>query len=229
MTDRDDRPGDRRLPAGEPIFTAPPLVVLFPAVLIALYALQAFASPDTQLRILDSFALSPILLRNGYYELLITHIFLHGSWLHVLANSAFCLAFATPVVRAMGRGAGGAISYILFFLLCGAAGGLGYCLLNWHSSVPVVGASGAISGLMGGAIRLRSDPGDPDIKPLWHPRVLAMTAVWFVMNAGTVFLPLPIGEGMVVAWQAHIAGYLFGLILISPWMRLFHRHYFRSG
>lgn len=228
MTDRDDRQGERRIPVREPIFTAPPLVILFPAVLIALYALQFLASPETQLQILDGFALSPTLLRAGYYELLITHIFLHGSWLHVLVNSAFCLAFATPLVRAMGRGIGGVASYIVFFLLCGVAGGLGYCLLNWHSSVPVVGASGAISGLVGAAVRLRGDSEGPDIKPLWHPRVLTMTLVWLIMNAGTMFLPLSVGEGMVVAWQAHIAGYLFGLILISPWMRLFHRHYFQA-
>ncbi|WP_443747957.1 rhomboid family intramembrane serine protease [Asticcacaulis solisilvae] len=227
MTDRDDRQEDWR-PAREPFFTAPPLVVLFPVVLVALYALQSWAAPDMQMQILDGFALSPTLLRAGYYDLLVTHIFLHGSWLHVLANSAFCLAFAAPLVRAMGRGIGGAASYIVFFLLCGIAGGLGYCALNWHSSVPVVGASGAISGLVGAAIRLRSQPGEPDMKPLWHPRVLSMTAVWLGMNVLTAFVRLPVGEGMVVAWQAHVAGYLFGLVVISPWMRLFHRHYFQT-
>jgi len=228
MTDRDQMPDEWR-PAREPFFNVPWLAVAIPVILITLYAVQWFASPNAQAQILDSFALTPTLLRTGLYELLLTHIFLHGSWLHVLANSAFCLAFATPLVRAMGRGAGGALSYIVFFLLCGAAGGFGYCLLNWYSSVPVVGASGAIAGLVGGAIRLRIEPGDPDMKPLWHPRVLTMTAVWVIMNVATVFVPMSVGEGMVVAWQAHIAGYLFGLILISPWMRLFHRHYFQTG
>ncbi len=227
MTDGDNRYGDRR-PEREPFFTAPPLAVFLPAILIVLYGLQSLAPPETQVRLLDGFALSPALLRFGYYELLVTHIFLHGSWLHVLANSVFCLAFGAPLVRAMGRGTGGAASYIVFFLLCGIIGGLGYCLVNWHSSVPVVGASGAISGLMGGAIRLRSEPGDPDLKPLWHPRVLTMTLVWIALNMLTVFVPLPVGEGMVVAWQAHVAGYIAGLLLISPWMRLFHRHYFQA-
>ncbi len=226
MTDRDHWHGNAPPPEREPFFTAPPLAILFPVLLIALYGLQSLASPGMQMRIIDGFALSPVLLRSGYYELAFTHIFLHGSWLHVLANSAFCLAFATPLVRAMGPGPRGAFSFIAFFLICGVAAGVGYCLLNWYSSVPMVGASGAISGLMGAAIRLRADPGNPGLEPLWHPRVLVMTATYIGGNALTAFVPLPVGEGMVIAWQAHVVGYLAGMVLISPWLRLLHRRYF---
>ncbi len=230
MTDRD---GPRPL-RKEPMFTAPPLALLIPVILVAIYAVQAFATPQMQDAIMGSFALSSLLLRNGDYLLLVTHIFLHGSWLHVGANSAFCLAFATPVVRAMGysgqgwRG-GGVLSYLAFFLICGVVAGLGYCLLNWRSAVPMVGASGAISGLMGAAIRLRSDPFDPDIKGLLHPRVLAMTVTFCLINAGMAFAPFFVGDGMTVAWQAHIVGYLFGLLAISPWMRLLHHNYFTTS
>lgn len=228
MTDRDDIYGDRRRPEREPFFTAPPLAILIPVLLIALYGLQSLSPPDVQARIISGFALNPTLFRAGYYEYLVTHIFLHGSWLHVLANSAFCLAFATPLVRAMGRGAGGAMSFVAFFLICGVVAGIGYCLLNWYSSVPVVGASGAISGLMGAAIRLRAEPGRAGIEPLWHPRVLVMSVCYIGINAATAFLPLSVGEGIVVAWQAHVVGYIAGLILLSPWMHLFHRRYFRA-
>ena len=230
MTDRDGQNPLRK----EPMFTAPPLAILIPVVLLVIYGLQSLASPQMQDAIIDSFALSAVLLRSGDYLLLVSHIFLHGSWLHVGANSAFCLAFATPVVRAMsysGQGwrAGGVLSYLAFFLICGIVAGLGYCLLNWHSPMKMVGASGAISGLMGAAIRLRSDPFDPDIKGLLNPRVLIMSLTFCIMNAGLAFAPLLAGEGTLVAWQAHIVGYLFGLLAISPWMHLLHRNYFTTS
>ena len=218
---------DGQSPRREPILNAPPFSILIPVILITLYCLQSLAPPEMQERIIFGFALNPTLLRAGYYEYLVTHIFVHGSWAHVLANSAFCLAFATPLVRAMGRGPGGVVSFLGFFLICGVLAGLGYCLLNWRSSVPMVGASGAISGLMAAAVRLRTQPGHRGLEPLWHPRVLVMTAAYIGINALTNFLPLPVGEGMVVAWQAHVCGYIAGLLLVTPWMRLFHRHFFQ--
>jgi len=227
MTDRDQTQGGALPPKREPFINAPPLAVLIPVILITLYGLQSLASPDVQEQIIFGFALNPTLLRAGYYEYLVTHIFVHGSWAHVLANSVFCLAFATPLVRAMGRGAGGVVSFLAFFLMCGMLAGIGYCLLNWYSNVPMVGASGAISGLMAAAVRLRAQPGNHGLEPVWHPRVLVMSLAYIGINALTNVLPLPIGEGMVIAWQAHVCGYIAGLFLITPWMRLFHRHFFQ--
>jgi membrane associated rhomboid family serine protease len=96
--------------------------------------------------------------------------------------------------------------------------------------MPVVGASGAISGLMAAGIRLGGDPYDlPGIRPLTHPQVISMTVFWCGINAlipvaGSI---IPASDFMV-AWQAHIAGYIFGLLVISPWLHLFHRHYFTT-
>jgi membrane associated rhomboid family serine protease len=227
MTDRDQMQDVRRPMQREPFINAPPLAILIPVILIILYGLQSLAPGDMQDRIVDSFALRPTLLRYGYFDLTVTHIFVHGSWAHVLANSVFCLAFATPLVRAMGRGAGGAVSFLAFFLICGVLAGIGYCLLNWYSNVPMVGASGAISGLMAAAVRLRVQPGNHGLEPVWHPRVLVMSLAYIGINALTNLLPLPIGEGMVIAWQAHVCGYIAGLFLITPWMRLFHRRFFQ--
>ncbi len=222
-----DRPGAA---PKEPFFNAPALVFLIPVLLIALYGLQTLLGPQGEAALLDSFALTPVLLRQGNYDLLITHLFLHGSWLHVLANSAFCFAFSAPVVRACGPGILGGLSFLAFYLLCGVAAGLGYCLLNLHSPIPVAGASGAVSGLMAASIRLAGDPYDPPgIKPLTHPTVLSMSL--FVCG-GNALIPLIGGiflsDGMVIAWQAHIAGYIFGLLAIAPWMHLFHRRYFTT-
>ncbi len=222
---------DRPHPASrEPLFNAPALVFLIPAILIVLYALQSLLGPQDQENLIDSFALNPLLLRQGDYHLLITHLFLHGSWLHVLMNSAFCFAFAAPVIRACGPTVPGTFSFLTFYFLCGIVAGLGYCLLNLHSKVPVVGASGAISGLMAAGMRLSGDPYDlPSIKPLIHPQVIGMTVFWCGVNA---LMPIAGGlisaPGLMIAWQAHIAGYLFGLLAISPWLHLFHRHYFTT-
>lgn len=224
MTDYEN---PRRAEGKEPLFNAPPLAILLPVLLVSLYFLQSL-SPVVSENLIDSFALSSLLLRSGAYELLVTHIFLHGSWTHVLMNSAFCLAFATPVIRAFGNGAGGVASYIGFFLVCGIAAGLGYCLLNWSSPVSVAGASGAVSGLMGAAIRLGEADREPVVRSFLHPQVLAMTVVYCGLNAATAFTPLVFGEGVQVAWQAHIAGFLFGLLIISPWLRVFHRHRFTT-
>ena len=194
----------------EPFFNAPILTLALPAVIMGGYLLQVLAGPAAQDALFDAFALNPLLLRQGHWDLLLSHIFLHGSWTHAGLNAAFCLAFSTPVVRAMGRGAGGVLSFLLFFLLCGAVAGLGYCLLNWRVNVAMVGASGAISGLMGAASRLMNVPRG-QLNAFTNGRVVSMTVFWCGLNAASAFLPDLMGMGAgLVAWQAHVSGFLFG-------------------
>lgn len=208
----------------EPLFNAPVLAFVVPILIIVLYALQVAVGPQLEDAVLNGFALSSLLLRRGQYDLLVTYQFLHGSWPHVLFNAVFCLAFGTPVTRAFGRGFGAVVSYLAFFLICGVLAGLGHCLLNWRDPMPIIGASGAISGLIAAAMRLR---GDGRLNSLLSKRVMVMTLFYVGVNAASAFLPLVPGAGGVeVAWQAHIAGYIAGLLLIGPWLALFHRRYF---
>ncbi|ESQ85513.1 hypothetical protein ABAC460_23580 [Asticcacaulis sp. AC460] len=208
----------------EPLFNAPVLAFVMPVFLIAVYALQVAMGPQLEDALLNSFALSSALLRQGSYELLFTYQFLHGSWSHVLLNAAFCLAFGTPVTRAVGKGAGAVLSFVAFFLISGVLAGLGHCLMNWRDPMPVIGASGAISGLIAAAMRLR---GDGRLNSFFSKRVVVMTLFYVGANAATAFLPLvPGASGVQIAWQAHIAGYVAGLLLIGPWLALFHRRYF---
>jgi len=218
--------------AREPIFNAPLLTLVLPAVILAGYGLQTLAGPAAQTLLVEDFGLTAILLRQGQWGLLLSHMFLHGSWTHAGLNAAFCLAFSAPVVRAMGRGPGGVLSFLVFFLLCGVVGGLGYCLVNWHSSIPIIGASGAISGLMGAASRMmRTLPGR--LNGFLEGPVVVMTVFWCVWNVALAFVPwlltpdLPAGTS--VAWQVHVFGFLAGLLLIGPWLRLFHREYFTTN
>ncbi len=215
--------------ARQPIFNAPFLAMLIPLVIVGGYALQCTLSPRDGDNLIEAYALIPVLLRQGDVLPLITHQFLHGSWMHALFNAGFCLAFATPVVRALGKGAGGVLSYLGYFLVCGVVAGIGYCLLNSGSMVPVLGASGAISGLLGAAIRLQGAPGR--LVPLAHPRVIAMSLTWCGINLASAFVPTLMGaeQGQGIAWQTHIVGYIFGLLSIWLWLKCFHRHYFTTS
>lgn len=226
MTDDAERPD--LAPRKEPAFNAPLMAVILPLLMIGCYALQISGGPDVNQLLVASFGLTPLLLRQGNFELLFTHIFLHGSWTHVLFNAAACLIFATPVIRALGKGIGATLSFFAFFFLCGMAAGLGFCLLNLSSNVPVVGASGAIYGLIGASSRIGGQRGvSGGIVPLTNSRVLSSGAVWIGINLATALLPfLPGGQGVVIAWQAHIAGYLFGVLVIGHWLKAFHPHFF---
>lgn len=219
MTETPQYPGP---PKPEPMFNAPFMAVLFPALMVAGYCLQSLIGPVAEMNLLNGYALSALLLRQGQWELLVTYQFLHGSWTHVFFNAAFCLAFATPIVRAFGRA--GWPSYVLFYLICGALAGLGHCLVNWRDPVGIIGASGAVSGLIGAAMRLR---GDGQLNGFTSPRVATMTVLFVGMNLATSLISvMPGAVGVQIAWQAHIAGYAAGLLLIGPWLRLFHRPYF---
>jgi membrane associated rhomboid family serine protease len=229
MTDDAERPD--QAPRKEPAFNAPLLAIVLPLLIIGCYALQVSGGPALENALLDSFALSPVLLRQGNFELLFTHIFLHGSWTHALFNASACLIFATPVIRVFGKGGGSILSFFSFFFLCGIAAGLGFCLLNLSSSVPVVGASGAIYGLIGASSRIAGVRGlNGGIVPLTDSRVLSSAAVWIGINLATALLPLlPGGQGMVIAWQAHVAGYLFGVLVIGHWLKAFHPRFFTTS
>ncbi|CAL4868288.1 hypothetical protein MMA231_02569 [Asticcacaulis sp. MM231] len=214
----------------EPAFNAPLMVVVLPVLMIGAYWLQISGGPALEGALLDNFALSPILLRQGHFELLLTHIFLHGSWTHVLFNAGACLIFATPVVRAFGKGIGAGLSFFAFFFLCGIAAGLGFCLLNLMSSMPVVGASGAIYGLIGASTRIIGARGAGRVLPLMSRHVLTTSAVWCGLNLLPALLPfLPGGEGVVIAWQAHIIGFLFGVLVIGHWLHAFHPRFFTTN
>jgi membrane associated rhomboid family serine protease len=226
MTDDAERPDMER--RKEPAFNAPLMAVVLPLLLIGCYALQTSGGALLDKALQESFALTPVLLRQGHFELLFTHIFLHGNWTHVLFNAAACLIFATPVIRAFGKGFGATLSFLGFFLMCGVAAGLGYCLVNMSSAVQMVGASGAIYGLIGASSRIAGVRGvSGGIVPLTNPRILSSAAVWIGINLATALLPfLPGGQGIVIAWQAHIAGYLFGVLIIGHWLKAFHPRFF---
>ena len=205
-------------PAREPVFNAPWQAVAVVVLIVGGYAVQTLFPVDA---ILSAYAFSPVNLAPGRWETLITSIFLHGSWAHAMMNGAFALAFSTPLARLFGPKLEGALLFFGFYVLAGVLANLGYAAVHPGGQGLVVGASGAVSGLMGAAARLIGGEGRPG--RVFSKPVLGMGGGWLAINliialVGGSFLP---GSGSAgVAWEAHIAGFVVGVLLIGPFARL---------
>jgi membrane associated rhomboid family serine protease len=145
----------------------------------------------------------------------------HGGWAHLLVNLLWMAAFGSAVAKRVG-----ATRFVLFSVLCGIAGALVHLALHWGELAPVVGASAAISGQMAAALRFAFSGqfyrGGRDLayvpletlgRTLSDTRILAIIAVWVGLNAlfGFGIISLAGAEGEI-AWEAHIGGFLFGLL-----------------
>jgi len=141
---------------------------------------------------------------------LFSSMFLHGGLMHLLGNMLFLYIFGDNVEDTFGH-----IGYLLFYLLCGIGSGLIHVMFNWGSAIPALGASGAISGVMGAYAVLF-----PHHKILTFffiflipvPAILIL-GYWFVLQfvAGINGLGMATAGG--VAWWAHIGGFLMGVVI----------------
>jgi membrane associated rhomboid family serine protease len=214
--DQINTPFDQPRPERERMFNAPWTIVALPALLIVLYALQSLLLTDP---VVDHWALAPAALMQGRLQVLLTSLFLHGSWPHVLMNSVAILAFGSPAARLLGTDARGATVFLAFYLTCGVLAGLGFVAADPGDIAPVVGASGAASGLLGAASRLIEGRGR--IGRMFGTTVLGMGLAWAIANVVLGVSGLtPGAAGISVAWQAHLAGYVAGVLLIGPFARL---------
>ena len=147
-----------------------------------------------------------------------TSMFLHGSWMHILGNMWFLWIFGNNVEDAMGR-----LRFVVFYLLTGVAAALAQVVLNPASAVPMVGASGAISGVMGAYIVLYPHVRVFMIVPLgfiltsmaWPAWM--MLGYWFVLQFVSGLIVR--GEGGGVAFWAHFGGFVAGAVLIKLFTR----------
>jgi len=210
VRDLNDGPPSGEAPASEPLFNAPMASVALLSLLAIAYGIQVFLlSPEE----VYAAALSGQALAEGRWSTLVTHIFLHAGLIHLLMNGGAALAFGPPVARQFGPGARAGIVFLLFFLVCGVIGGLGFVALNAGGTTVAVGASGAVSGLWGAASRLIGRRSG--LWGLWEGPVRGQIVVVVGLNlligvVGHLFGGLPI------AWEAHIAGFVAGLLLIGP-------------
>ena len=210
-----------RAPGRQPIFNIPPIVAWTAAILIMLYFIFALLPQDKQILLILDYAFIPARFTGlppeyagftsdtfGWSVLtMITHAGLHGGLFHVIFNMAWLLAFGTPVARAAGG-----FGYSLIFVLSAVAGAAVFWFFHPLDMVPVVGASGAVSGMMGAAVRYLFGPG---IAPLNDRRLLSFAAVWLVINLMFGLIGFQVGgETGQIAWEAHVGGFFAGLLLI---------------
>ena len=148
---------------------------------------------------------------------LVTSMFMHGGWLHLIGNMWFLWIFGDNVEDVLGHG-----KYLLFYLLCGVAASLGHFALSMESRVPTVGASGAIAGVMGAYLIKFPHSHIVTLVPVFVfvttievPAVL-MLLYWFVIQffsgVGSI-AQSQISQGGV-AWFAHVGGFLAGMLLV---------------
>jgi len=144
---------------------------------------------------------------------LFTSMFLHGGWMHLLGNMLYLWVFGNNIEDAMGHG-----RFVVFYLLCGIVAVYAHALPNAGSEVPMVGASGAISGVLGAYLLLfphaRVLVGIPLGIIIHTVRLSAIWVLgfWFVLQIVSSLLT-PAGQAGV-AFGAHIGGFLAGIILI---------------
>jgi membrane associated rhomboid family serine protease len=148
-------------------------------------------------------------------------MFLHGGWMHVIANMWTLYLFGDAVEDRMGP-----VRYLIFYLLCGLAAGLTHFLTNPTSPVPCIGASGAIAGVLGAYLVLFPTARILTLIPiLFFPFIVEIPAVvflgiWFASQffSGTLSLiSTQYYEG--VAWWAHVGGFVAGIVLLPAFKK----------
>jgi membrane associated rhomboid family serine protease len=160
---------------------------------------------------------------------LITSMFLHGGWSHVLGNMWYLWIFGDNVEDRVGHG-----RFIVFYLLCGIAAALGQVLVDPGSTLPTIGASGAIAGVMGAYFVLYPHSRVLTLIPWIFLQIVELPAIvllgfWFVMqlfSAGTIAMTTT-SHGGGVAFAAHVVGFVVGMAgvfvfrkrQLDPWER----------
>lgn len=142
-------------------------------------------------------------------------MFLHGSWLHLLGNMLFLWIFGNNIEDRLGR-----VRFLLFYLVCGYAAAYAFALANPDSTDPLIGASGAIAGVLGAYLMLY-----PRVRvwvlvpflfflPLRLP-AWSVLALWFVLQA-FYSAGYAVAQAGTVAYLAHVVGFVVGALLVVP-------------
>ena len=146
---------------------------------------------------------------------MVTSMFLHGGWMHLLGNMLFLWVFGGSVEETLGH-----IQYFIFYFICGIGSAAVHTAVNWGSTVPTIGASGAISGVMGAFIVLYPTARVTTLIPALFlfftiriPAVL-MLGYWFFLQFFSGVASLGVGDQGGVAWWAHVGGFILGAILV---------------
>jgi membrane associated rhomboid family serine protease len=230
---RDEQPPAPQRPRSEPVFNLPPVVLALIGICLAVHLVSTFLlSQDQFVLLLVNAAFIPIRY-SGQFDLDVaaftspfTYAFLHGSFAHLGINMIWLAAFGSPLANRLGM-----LRFLGFWVLTSlAAVGLHY-FLHMQDQAPLIGASGAISGMMGAAARFgfridrslgraafRGRP-LPVLECLRSRAVVTFLAIWMIVNLATGLIGFAPGIDDQIAWEAHIGGFLAGFLGIDWFTR----------
>jgi len=199
----------------QPSYSRPIVTVIIILINVAVFLHEITLDEYSRNSLIAHYGLVP---RHFHFSAILTSMFLHGGWMHIIGNMWFLWIFGDNVEDVMGH-----TKYLVFYLLCGIAAGLSQTLLSVGSRVPMIGASGAIAGVMGAYL-------------IKFPRAHIVTLVFIVIFITTFDIPAAflllywfaiqffsgvgtVGEAAAsnggVAWFAHVGGFLAGMALIA--------------
>jgi len=213
QTSRTPPPPPPRGPAREPAVNLPRVTGSLIAINVAVYVLQSVIPLRWEGWLVVHFGFIPARysLPNGLDMAALAgplgHQFLHGGSLHLLLNMVMLAAFGAGVERLIGGR-----RMIALYLLSGLAGAAAHWWAYPLDTTPVVGASGAISGLFGAVLRLMGK--HPQVSGGFL-RILPVAVIWLGIAVMTGVTGMPGAEASRVAWAAHVGGFLFGLVLFD--------------
>jgi membrane associated rhomboid family serine protease len=200
-------PGPQR-GSSERAINLPPAILWLIAINVAVHLVRLLLSDSVDQQLVVQFGLVPANITGDQSLLLsgasfFTYQFLHGGWVHLGVNMLSLAAFGAPVERLLG-----VRRFVLFYLSAGVVAGAIHVLFNLDSPAPVIGASGAISGIFGAVLMVMRQVGSLS-------SVLPVAGIWIAMNVFFgIFGGTPGADGEQVAWMAHIGGFAYGLAAI---------------
>jgi membrane associated rhomboid family serine protease len=152
---------------------------------------------------------------NATWETIFSSMFLHGGWFHIINNMWVLLIFGDNVEAGMGK-----IRYLIFYLLSGVAAGLLQTYILPNSLDPMIGASGAVAGVLGAYLVLFPRSRIASLVPILFiftiveiPAMLFLL-FWFVSQLYSGWLAIQGSDGSGIAWWAHIGGFAFGVLMV---------------
>jgi membrane associated rhomboid family serine protease len=152
----------------------------------------------------------------------LTSMFMHGGWLHLIGNMWYLWIFGDNIEDRLGH-----FGYVIFYLLCGLGAGIAHTILNYDSTAPSIGASGAIAGVLGAYVVSYPFARVLTLVPIFvfvqviEIPALVVLGFWFLMQFlyGATSLASATGSSGGVAWWAHVGGFIVGMILIALFPR----------
>jgi membrane associated rhomboid family serine protease len=218
-------------PSREPFINAPATVLWLIAAILAAHVARVALPVDWSNQVLLTYAFVPARYSTaafagwgmhaaawlGRIVPFVSYMFVHADFGHAGINCLWLLAFGPIVARRLGP-----VKFLAFFFLCGLAAAAVHLAVNWGDTLPVIGASGAISGLMAAGIRILYGSrvlafGDyRPLAPVTSRSVIFFTVTWVAINIIVGVTNIGVTSQLaVIAWVAHLGGYFAGLFAVG--------------